>query len=192
MRYTTLNMHISEELVVLVNEANEMLGTMPKARVHGAETPLHRAFSCFLFNDKGEFLLQQRSHKKKTWPLMWSNSVCGHPMPDEDTETAVRRRAQFELGVSVENLRFVSPYRYKAVKDGVMENEICPIFCGRVTEKPQPNSDEIEALQWMLWSDFVDEIHSNPELYSVWCREEAAIIEALRRKGDAKVSDLFD
>ena len=184
-------MSASEELVVLVNEADEILGTIPKAQVHGAETPLHRAFSCFLFNTKGELLLQQRSHKKKTWPLMWSNSVCGHPMPDEKTEAAVERRAAFELGVSITELRFVSPYRYKAVKDGVMENEICPIFCGLLTEEPKPNPDEVEAVQWMPWTDFLEEIRTNPETYSIWCREEAAIIETLRQKDDEKIAGLF-
>jgi isopentenyl-diphosphate delta-isomerase len=67
------------ELVVLVDENNTVLGTMPKSEVHGAETPLHRAFSIFLFNAEKKLLLQQRSHVKKTWPLAWSNSCCGHP-----------------------------------------------------------------------------------------------------------------
>ena len=64
----------TEELVVLVNEQNEVIGTTPKATVHGRETPLHRAFSCFIFNDEGEFLLQQRAFSKKTWPGIWD--VC--------------------------------------------------------------------------------------------------------------------
>jgi isopentenyl-diphosphate delta-isomerase len=67
------------EEVVLVDEENNILGTMPKSLVHGEKTPLHRAFSAFIFNYDKKLLLQQRSHVKKTWPLAWSNSCCGHP-----------------------------------------------------------------------------------------------------------------
>jgi len=69
--------HSNQEYVVLVDEHNNVLGTTPKATVHGEDTPLHRAFSAFIFNSKGELLLQQRSLAKKTWPGVWSNSFKG-------------------------------------------------------------------------------------------------------------------
>lgn len=168
-----------EEYVVLVDENNIVLGTTPKSTVHGTETPLHRGFSAFLFNHKGELLLQQRSHLKKTWPLMWSNSVCGHPALDESNEDAARRRATFELGLDLAAVKEVSPYRYKAVKDGVMENEICPILVGRVEAEPTPNKDEVEAVRWIAWEDFLRSIKLNPDTYSIWCREEAEILKKL-------------
>ncbi|MEK7077270.1 MAG: isopentenyl-diphosphate Delta-isomerase, partial [Patescibacteria group bacterium] len=71
---------MNTEEVVLIDEENKALGTMPKRNVHRKETLLHRGFSCFLFKN-GKLLLQQRSKTKKTWPLIWSNSVCGHPAP---------------------------------------------------------------------------------------------------------------
>lgn len=74
-----------EEHVVLVNENNEVLGTAPKATVHTNNTPLHKAFSCFIFNSQGQLLLQQRSHIKNL-ALVWSNSVCGHPSLNEDNK----------------------------------------------------------------------------------------------------------
>ena len=77
------------EEVVLVTEQNEVLGTMEKYEAHSAKTPLHRAFSVFLFHPHKGFLIQQRSHKKKTWPLMWSNSCCGHPTLEEAPAAAV-------------------------------------------------------------------------------------------------------
>jgi isopentenyl-diphosphate delta-isomerase len=67
---------MSIEHVVLVDESNAVLGTMPKAEVHGATTPLHRGFSLFLFNRERKLLLQQRSAKKKTWPLVWSTPAA--------------------------------------------------------------------------------------------------------------------
>src|SRR5258708_6704908 len=88
-----------EEYVVLVDDHNNVLSTAPKLPTHNHNTPLHRGFSVFLFNTKGQLLLQQRSHTKKTWPLVWSNSICGHPLLDETPIDAAKRRLQFELGI---------------------------------------------------------------------------------------------
>ena len=174
----------NEELVVLVDESNQVLGTMPKADVHGAETPLHRGFSLFLFNQKGELLLQERSHSKKTWPLVWSNSVCGHPALDESNIDAAQRRLSHELGMSATHLEEVSPYRYKIVRDGVMENEICPILVGFCDEEPKPNRDEVEAIRWIAWPEFLQEIKERPGSYSEWSEEETRILAARPRFQD--------
>jgi len=97
------------ELVVLVDDADTEIGTMPKSEVHTLDTPLHRAFSLFLFRKSdGKLLLQQRSHAKKTWPLVWSNTCCGHPGPGEERIDAVARRLGRELGMQADMLRFVS------------------------------------------------------------------------------------
>ena len=172
-----MNKKVSEELVVLVDKENNQTGTMPKALVHGRVTPLHRGFSAFIFNANGKLLLQQRSRHKKTWPLMWSNSVCGHPAPGENNTDAAKRRASFELGLNLISIEEVAPYRYKIVKDGVMENEICPILVGKVDTEPKINPDEVEAVIWISWSNFLQEIDEHPETYSEWCIEEAHILE---------------
>src|SRR5438067_12237108 len=88
-----------QEEVVLVNEQNEPVGTSEKLVTHNSQTPLHRGFSVFLFNTNGELLLQQRSSKKKTWPLVWSNSCCGHPQLNETSIDAAKRRLRHELGI---------------------------------------------------------------------------------------------
>ena len=168
------------EHVVLVDENNSVLGTVPKAEVHSQETPLHRGFSAFLFNERNELLLQQRSHKKKTWPLAWSNSCCGHPALNESNTDAVKRRVAFELGGEVEYIEEVSPYRYKFSKEGIVENEICPILLGRMKSDFSSNPDEVEATAWITWSDFLEEIERNPDKYSPWCREEALILNDLK------------
>lgn len=166
-----------KEEVVLVDEQNNVLGTMPKAEVHGKETPLHRAFSVFIFNSKGELLLQQRSAKKKTWPLVWSNSCCGHPGLNESNVECAKRRLKFELGLEAEDIWEAVPYRYQFSKDGVMENEICPVLVGSCKDEPRTNPDEVEAVKWIEWSDFLKDIQKNPEKYSPWCAEEADILE---------------
>lgn len=164
------------EEVVLVDEDNRVLGTMPKSLVHGATTPPHRAFSLFLFDRAGRLLLQQRSHTKKTWPLVWSTSICGHPALHESNIDAVRRRLAYELGMSAAHIEEVAPYRYMFVRDGVMENEICPIFVGFTKEEPKPNSEEVEATRWVAWPEFLQEIKARPRFYSEWCEEEAGIL----------------
>lgn len=169
------------ELVVLVDEDNNILGTMPKSEVHGAETPLHRAFSVFIFNEKGDLLLQQRSHMKKTWPLAWSNSCCGHPGLGESNVDAAKRRIKDELGMTMEMIQEVEPYRYCFSKDGVMENEICPILVGRAGSDPVISPEEVEAIQWISWNDFFAEIKDQPKKYSPWCREEAIILDQSQR-----------
>lgn len=169
---------MATEYVVLVNEANAVLGTMLKSEVHRETTPLHRGFSLFLFNRKGELLLQRRSGKKKTWPLVWSNSCCGHPALDESAVQAAERRLRDELGMRATFLEEVAPYRYQYTRDGVMENEICPILIGFSTDAPQVNADEVEAIAWVTWGAFLNEIAMHPERYSDWCRGEALILDA--------------
>jgi len=176
----------TEELVVLVDENNVMIGTCPKDGVHTNHTPLHRAFSSFLFNQKGEILLQQRSHLKKTWPLMWSNSCCGHPLPEEKTEDAIKRRVLFELGITeIENLHEVLPgFRYKAEREGIIENEICPVWVGYISQDVTPNSTEVEACKWLGWDTFVEEIEQRPGNYSEWAGWEVKEIQKKIKAGE--------
>ncbi|MFQ3550193.1 MAG: isopentenyl-diphosphate Delta-isomerase [Armatimonadota bacterium] len=163
----------NEECVVLVDDNNKVLGTELKSKVHTADTKLHRAFSIFIFNDKGELLLQQRSKYKKTWALQWSNSCCGHPMLGESIENAAKRRAFDELGVELKNIKVILPnFRYKAQKDGIVENEICPVLVGFINNNPAPNPIEVEDIQWMNWQDFMQLIEKDGFL-SPWCIEEA-------------------
>ncbi len=165
-----------QEEVVLVDQMNNVVGTMPKFLVHGTSTPLHRGFSLFLFDRSGRLLLQQRGRMKKTWPLVWSNSVCGHPALGESNTDAAKRRLAYELGMGAERIEEIAPYRYTFIRDGIMENEICPILIGVTEEEPRPNPSEIEAVRWVAWSEFLEEIGSRPGSYSEWCEEEARII----------------
>ncbi|XOU94915.1 MAG: isopentenyl-diphosphate Delta-isomerase [Candidatus Kerfeldbacteria bacterium] len=167
-----------EEHVVLVNNKNEVLGTAPKSTVHTNDTPLHRAFSSFIFNRKGEILLSQRSGQKKTWPLVWTNSCCGHPALNESNTDAVRRKLLDELGLEIEEIHEVLPdYRYKAEKEGLVENEICPVFIAFTNNQPILNKQEVESTKLMVWPEFIKEIKNNPNNWSPWCVEEVILLE---------------
>lgn len=168
----------SVEEVVLVDEENNVLGTTAKASIHSASTPLHRGFSLFLFDRQGRLLLQKRSNTKTTWPNAWSNSVCGHPALNETNVDAAKRRLAYELGMSALYLEEIVQYRYTFVRDGVMENEICPILVGFTDNEPRLNTAEVAATRWVGWKEFLKEIETQKGLYSEWCEEEARILAA--------------
>lgn len=167
----------SSELVILVDEQNNAIGTAPKATVHNKNTPLHRAFSVFLFDKNGALLLQQRALLKVTWPGVWSNSCCGHVSPGETTLAAAQRRLNEELGLKNIALFEVLPnYRYCFEKDGIVENEFCPVFAGFTSKKPRPNPAEVESIKWLGWQNFISDIKNQPGAYSPWCEEEALLL----------------
>lgn len=143
------------EYVILTDEHNRAIGETPKATVHSANTPSHRAFSCFLFNERGELLLQQRALSKHTWPGIWSNSACGHPAPHEALEDAVFRRLAHELGIeraAVQNFTVVLPaFHYYVERDGVVEYEFCPVVIGMLHGEPAANPTEVATTRWIAW-----------------------------------------
>ncbi len=170
----------ADNVVVLVDEGDEPLGVAPKDFVHASCTPLHRGFSLFVLNSRGELLLQQRSRLKRTWPLEWSNSCCGHPLPGETVEDAAKRRATEELGITLSELYKVLPdYRYRASKDGVEENETCPVLVGVTTDPPAPDPSEVRDVRWVPWEVFADSVRRQAAL-TPWCSEEAQLLDASR------------
>ena len=141
------------ELVVLLSPEGQPVGTADKAAVHTADTPLHLAFSSYLFGPDGRLLLTRRALTKRTWPGAWTNSCCGHPAPGEAPEDAVRRRVGQELGLAVTDLRLALPsFAYRAVDaSGVVENEVCPVWFGSVDGDPVPDPAEVDDWRWVDW-----------------------------------------
>jgi isopentenyl-diphosphate delta-isomerase len=170
-----------EELIVLVNNAEDPTGRAGKLASHHGSTPLHLGFSCFIFNRRGDLLITQRALVKKVWPGVWTNSVCGHPEPNESMEDAIRRRLDYELGMGAVDLVCALPdYRYQTPPfRGIVENEICPVYLGRTSDEPKPNREEVAACQWISWRNFLSNIKKNPERYSYWSIEEARLLSRL-------------
>ena len=168
----------TEELIVLLDDAGTAIGAMPKALVHTGETPLHRAFSAYLFADDGRLLVTRRALDKATFPGMWTNTVCGHPGPGEGDGAAIARRAGYELGLGVDDVRPALPgYRYRAEFRGVVENEICPVYVGRFTGAPAPHPDEVVSWELLDWPSFRRRQETEGDAWSPWCREQTRQIE---------------
>jgi isopentenyl-diphosphate delta-isomerase len=166
------------EQVILVDDQNNQIGVADKETVHTTNTPLHRAFSLFLFNSRKQLLVTQRAPSKKTFPGVWTNSVCGHVSPGEKTIDAVKRRSSDELHIIATGIKEVAPYRYRfADVHGIVENEICPIFIGFTDEDPKPSKQEVEAWKWVDWNIFLGTIQKNPGTYSPWSEEETVILQ---------------
>jgi isopentenyl-diphosphate Delta-isomerase len=172
-----------EELVVLLDEDGQPCGTAPKATVHHESTPLHLAFSCWLFDPSGQrVLLTRRAAAKRTWPLVWTNSFCGHPGPGEAVVDAVRRRAADELGVSPGELRPELPdFRYTArMASGLTENEVCPVFTATLDGDPQPDPAEVDSFAWVHWSTLATIVADDPPRYSPWMRLQLPLLAEKR------------
>ncbi len=163
-----------EELVQLVDDDGRLLGSAPKATVHGPNTPLHLAFSCHVVSPQGLVLVTRRSLAKKTWPGVWTNAFCGHPAPGEPTEAAVRRRAVQELGLQLGSspgkLDAVLPhFRYRAVDaSGTVENELCPVFRAVIDVDPSPDPQEVAEWVWTEPAELRRAVAAAPYAFSPW------------------------
>jgi isopentenyl-diphosphate delta-isomerase len=162
------------EEVVLLDDDGNAIGTALKSEVHGTDTPLHLAFSVYVFDDDGRFLLTQRTLDKPTFGGVWTNSCCGHPAPGEPIADAVVRRTEQELGLELRDVKLLLPrFRYRAVGDnGVVENEMCPVFVATTSGDPSPDPTEVEAWEWVDWPSFREDLLAGRRNISKWCREQ--------------------
>jgi isopentenyl-diphosphate delta-isomerase len=156
-----------EEQVILVNDKDEQIGTMPKLEAH-EKAVLHRAFSIFIFNDKNELMVQQRAKHKYHSPLLWTNTCCSHQRVGESNLQAGKRRLMEEMGFAVDLKETIS-FIYKVPFDnGLTEHEFDHVMVGHFNSEPTINPEEVEAWKWMTLEAVKIDIELNPELYTEW------------------------
>lgn len=156
-----------EELVVLVNPEDKVLGLMEKQQAH-INGLLHRAFSVFLFNENGEMLLQKRASEKYHSPNQWTNAVCSHPRKDETYLEGAKRRMKEELGIETE-LSEKFHFIYKAdVGGGLWEHELDHVFTGIYNADFNLNKDEVEEIRYISLENLDQEIAENPGQFTEW------------------------
>ena len=156
-----------EEQVILVDEQDNPIGLMPKLEAH-QKALLHRAFSVFILNSKGELMLQQRAKHKYHSPGLWTNTCCSHQRNGETNIQAGKRRLQEEMGFSTQ-LKEVTSFIYKApFVNGLTEHEFDHVLLGYYEDDPVINSDEVSSWKWMPIEEVKNDIDQNPDLYTVW------------------------
>jgi isopentenyl-diphosphate delta-isomerase len=152
-----------------VDEADQEVGYMSKARCHEGQGVLHRAFSLLIFNDAGELLLQRRAATKRLWPQYWSNSCCSHPRRAETMEAAIHRRLYEELGLACP-LHFLFKFQYHAQFDtGGAEHELCSVFIGRCSGAVRVDQNEIADWRWLSPERLATEMRdTGAERFTPW------------------------
>ena len=155
------------EKVILVDKKDRQIGVEEKIKAH-KEGKLHRSFSIFIFNSKGELLIQQREKSKYHSALLWSNTCCSHPGPSEDFKTAAKRRLKEEMGIKVNDLKEFATFIYKVELGNLIEHEFDHVFVGKFNGNPKPNKKEVEDFKWINLPDLKKDIKEHPRKYTFW------------------------
>lgn len=158
---------MENEKVILVNEADQQTGLMDKLEAH-EKGLLHRAISVFIFNTKGELLLQQRQHNKYHSGGLWTNTCCSHPHAGESAYEAATRRLQEEMGMTT-SLSFIYQFQYHAHLDSnLIEHEIDHVFFGVTDTPPVPNPIEAAGYRYVTATALLTDLAQHPEEYTEW------------------------
>lgn len=154
---------------------------MPKMQAH-LSGALHRAFSIFIFNKKGQLLLQQRALNKYHSGGKWTNTCCSHPRIGEHIENAAHRRLFEEMGMKCE-LTYGFNFLYKAdVENGLLEHEYDHVYFGYTDDLPVLNADEVAAYQYIDLEYLSEDLNNHPEKYTEWLKISLAQVLVLYRK----------
>ena len=158
-----------EEKVILVNSLDEQIGLMEKMEAH-KRALLHRAFSVFIFNSRGEMMLQQRALDKYHSGGLWTNTCCSHPREGETVSEAGIRRLQEEMGFETQ-LTYGFSFIYIAeLEHGLTEHELDHVLLGFYNDQPKLNSSEVASWKWVSFEDLLTDIDAQPQQYTTWFR----------------------
>jgi isopentenyl-diphosphate delta-isomerase len=174
--------HATAEEIILVDEHDFEIGRATKLEAHQNGGRMHRAFSIFVFNNRGEMLLQRRASTKYHFAGLWTNSCCSHPRSGISLEASARDRLRFEFGFDtrlIEVLTFI--YRAHDPVTGLSEYEFDHVFIGRFNDEPRPNPNEIEGWRWVCRKVLLKDLEDRPEIYTPWLHLIAARVFNLLR-----------
>lgn len=158
---------MQEIRVILVDEHDNEIGTMPKLEAH-EKGFLHRAVSVFLFDLDGNWMLQKRAVEKYHSANLWTNTCCSHPHPNEDIKKAAERRLAEEMGIQSELIKVLS-FVYRAeLENGLVEHEFDHVFIGFTVELPSPNKNEVSDWKMMPFEALDNEVQNHPEQFTEW------------------------
>lgn len=154
-------------MVILVDTEDNAIGEMEKMEAH-EKGVLHRAFSVLIFDKQGNMLLQKRAKSKYHSGGLWTNACCSHPLPNELSEKAAKRRLMEEMGIDADP-SFVFKFIYKAELDNnLTEHEYDHVFTTIYSEEPKVNPEEVEDWKYVSIEELKNDINENPEHYTAW------------------------
>ncbi len=167
--------------VILVDEHDVPVGAMEKMEVH-QKALLHRAFSIFIFNDRGEMLLHKRADRKYHSGGLWTNACCSHPRPGEDTLVSAGKRLQEEMGIKT-TLKKTFDFIYRADFDnGLTEYEFDHVFTGIYNGEINPDAEEVSDYCFKTIAEIKSSIQSHPGKYTEWFKIAFPKMEAYLEK----------
>jgi isopentenyl-diphosphate delta-isomerase len=159
-----------EDLVILVNEKDEQIGSLGKLDAH-KKGLLHRAFSVIIWNDENEILIQQRAFGKYHSEGLWTNTCCSHPKMGETILEAAHRRLKEEMGFDCElQQKFHFTYKIE-LENQLFEHELDHVLIGKYSRNPLPNPEEVKDFRWISLSELKKEIAEKPEIFTFWFKE---------------------
>ncbi|SFG80698.1 isopentenyl-diphosphate Delta-isomerase [Pedobacter insulae] len=168
-------MVIDRSKVVLVDENDQAIGVMNKLEAH-EKGMLHRAFSVFIFNEKGEMLIHQRARDKYHGSGLWTNACCSHPQWDEDVKGGAQERLFYEMGIACD-LSYKFSFSYKIpVENELIEHEFDHVFLGTTNKNPTINLNEVMDYQWINPTELQRDIILSPNKYTFWFKEILPIL----------------
>ena len=164
---------MKNDILILVDENDNILGYEEKIKAHLGEGKKHRAFSIFIFDNEDKLLIQKRASGKMLWPGFWANTCCSHPRKGEEYLAAAKRRLEEEIGVEAElKYKFKFSYQTKYKEIG-SENELCSVFFGEYEgDEIKANPEEIEEWKWVDIEELKQDIKNHPEIYAPWFKME--------------------
>ena len=210
------------EAIILTDEWDHVVGPGSKIAAHRGTGAYHRAFSVLLFDSQKRLLLQRRASDKVTFPDVWANSCCSHPLHcDEEMEEAdaigskraAVRKLEQELGIApgqvpLDSFHFITKMRYSArMNETWTEREIDHILVIQADVDLEPNQNEVSEIKWVsqqeLEAMLIDE-EQTEGVIAPWFRCIAARVmdetwwdavgdaDALAELVDGKIHDMGD
>ena len=159
------------EQVILVDADDREVGAMEKLAAHEHGGTRHRAFSVFIVDPQGRWLLQRRAAGKYHFPGLWTNACCSHPRPGEGTAAAAHRRLREELGFDCPLAeRFQFEYKATSAAEGLTEHELDHVFTGEHAGAVAPDPAEVGAVRWVELRALEAELRARPEAFTPWFR----------------------
>ena len=168
--------------LILVDASDRQVGACGALECHSGEGILHRAFTIFVYNSRGDVLIQRRSAVKRLWPSTWETSCSGHPLQGEDIAAAAKKRLREELGIAAV-LEDVGKFTYHArYGDEGSENEVCHLLVASYDGPVIPDPAEVSEYSWLDVAALRDDISQHSEVYAPWVVPALDVLEAGRRR----------